>query len=124
MIGELRGALGPLVEQVGELRDQLGDLRTDTDRRHAENITLHNNQQNEMKEFIADSIKDARSSSSSEIALLKARLEPLEDDYKGRRSRAARKRQAVSIAAAAATLLAALGTFWGAIKAGLVGWLK
>lgn len=124
VVGRIEGVLEPLVREVGELRVQFSGLREETDRRHVANVTLHNNQQTEMKDFVSRVIGEHRSSSSREIARLSARLEPLEDDFKGRRSRAARKRQAFVSAGAIATVLGGLATFWGSIKAVLVGWLK
>lgn len=124
ILGQLEGALGPLVDQVDDLAKRLNDLIADTNRRHEENIILHSRDKAEMCELIVRSTTGVKLGSDAAIATLSAnlnaRLQPLEDEHKARINRRKSKSAALAKLGVVAAIGAALQSSWGAIKTGLI----
>lgn len=126
LVGQIQGALSPLVVQVENLGERMNNLIGDTNRRHEENITSHARDKADLRECISQSAAGLKSSSESAIATLQARMnerfEPLEFDFRMRTGRIKSKRALLAKAGIIAAIGAALHSSWGAIKGALV-WL-
>lgn len=126
VIGQLQGALTPLVVQVESLGDRMNELIDGTNRRHGENITSHERDKAELRECIAQSAAGLKSSSETAIATLQTRMnerfEPLEFDLRMRTGRTESKRALLAKAGIIAAMGAALHSSWGSIKGAIV-WL-
>lgn len=122
VVGQLQGALVPLVREVESLGTRMDDMNRDTNRRHEENATMHARDKAEMRDFITSSVSGVKTGSDAAIAMLDARLVPLEFDLRMRAGRRQSKRALLAKAGIIAAIGAAIQSSWGAIKGGLI-WL-